>query len=163
MIFRCLAALLLFAAPLSRAGEDPGKEVFGQVVVRVFHVTNGDPKLAGDGAKPLAPAAVEKIQKEEHLKYAHYSGIGQDTKPLYRSYENWAQPLGSSDEVLVRFEAQNKPVKGTARLGLELWLSRKKVLKTDAEISAEHPLYVLGPAWRGGRLLISVSLAPKAK
>jgi hypothetical protein len=97
------------------------------------------------------------------LKFAHYSGLGVDTKPLYRTYENWAQPLGSSDEVLVRFEAQSKPSKAAARLGLELWLSRKKVLKTDAEISADHPLYVLGPAWRGGRLLISVALAPKAK
>lgn len=163
MILRLMAALMLLAAPSVRAVEDPGKEVVGQVVVRVFHVTDGDPKAAGDKAKPLAQAAVEKLQKEEHLKFAHYSGLGVDTKPLYRSYENWAQPLGGSDEVMVRFEAQSKPSGSSARLGLELWLSRKKVLKTDAEISAEKPLYVLGPAWRGGRLLISVALAPKPK
>ncbi|BCU79115.1 hypothetical protein [Luteolibacter sp. LG18] len=163
MILRCMAALMLLAASFARGQEDTGKEVVGNVVVRVFHVTDGDPKAAGDKAKPLAQAAVDKLQKEEHLKFAHYSGIGVDTKPLYRSYENWAQPLGGSDEVMVRFEAQSKPTGGSARLGLELWLSRKKVLKTDAEVSAEKPLYVLGPAWRGGRLLISVALAPKPK
>jgi hypothetical protein len=61
MRFRWLTALFLLAAPLSRAADDPGKEVFGQVVVRVFHVTDGDPKLAGEGAKALAPAAVERL------------------------------------------------------------------------------------------------------
>lgn len=156
-------ALALVLTPLSRAQDDPGKQVVGEVVVRVFHATNGDPKAAGDRAKPLPQATVDALQKEERLSFKHYSGLGADSKPLYRSYENWAQPLGSSDEVLVRFEAQSRPSGSSARLGLELWLSRKKVLKTDADISADRPLYVLGPAWRGGRLLISVALAPKAK
>jgi hypothetical protein len=103
------------------------------------------------------------LQSENRLEFAHYREIGGDSKPLYRSYENWAQPLGASDEILVRFEAQSRPSKSAARLGLEFWLARKKILKTDAEVSAERPLYVLGPAWRGGRLIISVALAPVAK
>jgi hypothetical protein len=163
MTFKWLVGMWVALAALVCAQEDPGKQVVGQVVVRVFHVTDGDPKAAGDRAKPLAPEAVEKLRKEEHLKFTHYSGLGMDIKPLYRSYENWAQPLGGSDEVMVRFEAQSRPKGNSVRLGLELWLSRKKVLKTDAEISADKPLYVLGPAWRDGRLLISVALAPTAK
>lgn len=162
----CCGLFLVMAfalAPLSKGQDDLGKQVVGQVVVRVFHATDGDPKAAGDRAKPVSKAMAQALQKQEQLRFKHYSGLGSDTKPLYRSYENWAQPLGSSDEVLVRFEAQSRPTSTSARLGLELWLSRKKVLKTAAEISADRPLYVLGPAWRGGRLLISVALAPKAK
>jgi hypothetical protein len=44
-------------------------------------------------------------------------------------------------------------------LDLEFWLSRKKVLKTDLVLEGDRPLYVLGPIWRSGRLIIAVSLA----
>lgn len=158
-----LALALILSVRLSGQETDPGKEVVGSIVVRVIHATDGDPAAAGDKAKTVSKAITERLQSEERLKFKHYREIGLDTKPLYRSYENWAQPLGASDEVLVRFEAQSRPSKSAARLGLELWLSRKKILKTDAEISAERPLYVLGPAWRGGRLIISVALASATK
>jgi hypothetical protein len=48
-------------------------------------------------------------------------------------------------------------------LDVELWLSRKKILKTDARLEGKRPLYILGPEWRGGRLIIAVALAPKPK
>jgi len=159
-----ILVLGLLLASLGLGQEaDPGKEPVATIVVRVIHATNGDPSAAGDKSKLVSKATSERLQSENRLRFSHYREIGSDTKPLYRSYENWAQPLGSSDEVLVRFEAQSRPSKSAARLGLELWLSRKKVLKTDAEVSAERPLYVLGPAWRGGRLIISVALASAQK
>jgi hypothetical protein len=46
-------------------------------------------------------------------------------------------------------------------LDLELWLSRKKILKMDARLEGNRPLFVLGPEWRGGRLIIGVALAPQ--
>jgi hypothetical protein len=49
------------------------------------------------------------------------------------------------------------------RLDLELWLSRKKILKTDALVTHEHPIFILGPGWRGGRLIVMVGLAPDGK
>lgn len=158
----CVLGLLLVMRGLGQE-SDPGKEVVGSVVVRVIHATDGEVAEGGDKSKPVTKAVSERLQSEARLKFAHYREIGVDTKPLYRSYENWAQPLGASDEVLVRFEAQSRPAKSSARLGLEFWLSRKKILKTDAEISSERPLYVLGPAWRGGRLIISVALASTSK
>ena len=158
-----LSLALILVVRVFGQEADPGKEVVGSIVVRVIHATNGDPSSAGDKAKAVSKAVSERLQSEQRLKFTHYREIGLDTKPLYRSYENWAQPLGASDEVLVRFEAQSRPSRSAARLGLELWLSRKKILKTDAEVSAERPLYVLGPAWRGGRLIISVALASTSK
>ncbi len=162
-LFAGLSLALVLAIHAFGQEADPGKEVVGTIVVRVIHATDGDPAAAGDKAKVVSKAVSERLQSEERLKFKHYREIGLDSKPLYRSYENWAQPLGTSDEVLVRFEAQSRPSKSSARLGLELWLSRKKILKTDAEVSSERPLYVLGPAWRGGRLIISVALASTSK
>ena len=81
-------------------------------------------------------------------------------QPLLRSYESWAQPLKPSDEVLVRFEARSRPTPESTGLDLELWLSRKKVLKMDVRLQGDRPLFMLGPEWRGGRLIIGVALAP---
>ncbi|HEY8990362.1 MAG TPA: hypothetical protein VIM46_00145 [Luteolibacter sp.] len=154
-----LAALWPCAAP---AQDDPGKESLGAVVVKVYYATDGDPGAAGGNAKDVPADMVLRLRSESRLKFTHYREIGSDTKTLFRSYENWAQPLGNSDEVLVRFEARNHPSRQAAFLGIELWLSRRKVLRTDAEITTARPLHVLGPAWRGGRLIVSVALEPIA-
>jgi hypothetical protein len=145
------------------AQEDPGKATVGRVVVTVYHATNGDPKAAGERAVAAPAEVVQRLQNEQRLRFEHYRQLGSDLQPLFRSYENWAQPLKPSDEVLVRFEAGSRPVKGAVRLDLELWLSRKKILKTNAELNGDRPLYVLGPEWRGGHLIIAIGLAPKPK
>lgn len=158
-----LLVLTLLAAPLMRAQEDPGKAVMGRLVVTVFHATNGDPSLAGKNAVEVPAEVIQRLRNEQRLRFEHYRQLGSDTQPVFRSYENWAQPLKPSDEILVRFEAGSRPVQGAIRLDLELWLSRKKTLKTDARLDGERPLYVLGPEWRGGRLIIAIGLAPKEK
>jgi hypothetical protein len=54
-----------------------------------------------------------------------------------------------------------EPTKDEVPLNLELWLSRKKILKSDISLRYGQPLYVLGPEWRSGRLIIAVELALK--
>jgi hypothetical protein len=157
-----IGLFLLAGCGLSTAQTDPGKDVIGMVTVTVYHATNGDAGAAGQRAKAASEQVVKRLTGEQKLKFAHYRELGKDTKPLFRSYENWAQPLPPSDEILLRFEAQSKLTKQQRRLDIELWLSRKKILKTDAAMEAGKPLLVLGPEWRGGRLIISAELAPPA-
>lgn len=142
------------------AEGDPGKEVIGMVTLAVYYGTDGDPSAAGARATDVPEEVVKRLSREEKLRFAKYRLLGRDMKPLYRSYENWAQPLPPSDEILLRFEAQSNPSKEVMRLDLELWLSRKKILKTDAPLTPDKPLLVLGPEWRGGRLILSIELAP---
>lgn len=145
------------------AQEDPGKAKIGRVSVTVYHATNGDPRKAGAKTTEVSPETAKRLRLEERLRFKSYRILGQDTQPLLRSYESWAQPLKPSDEVMVRFEAQGRPTKKTAILDLELWLARKKTVKTDARLEGNRPLYVLGPEWRGGRLIIAVALASDEK
>lgn len=152
----------LLAAP-AWSQDDPGRSPIGALTVTVYHATHGDPKVAGATAKPVPAETAERFRKEERLRFKHYRLLGQETQPLLRSYESWAQPLKPSDEILVRFEAQGRPTQKTAIIDLELWLARKKILKTDARLLGDRPLLMLGPEWRGGRLIISVALAPKPK
>lgn len=143
--------------------DDPGRARIGTVEVAVYHATDGDPRAAGEKARAVPAATADRLRREERLRFQHYRLLGQETQPLLRSYESWAQPLRPSDEILVRFEAQSRPSGGAAILDLELWLARKKILKTDARLRSDRPLFVLGPQWRGGRLIIGVALAPKRK
>ncbi|MCX6876703.1 MAG: hypothetical protein NTW21_23275 [Verrucomicrobia bacterium] len=144
---------------LGAAPEDPGKTVVGKVNVAVYYATDGDAAVAGPKAAVLGKVIEKRLRNEEKLRFKQYRLLGEDTQPLFRSYENWAQPLKPSDEVLVKFEARSRPTQAAIRLDLELWLSRKKILKTDVLLEGDRPLFVLGPEWRGGRLIIAVSLA----
>jgi hypothetical protein len=156
MIFGLLA---LIGGP-AMGQSDPGKDVLGTVTVTVYYGTDGDAAAVGERAKPVTDEVAKRLGGEERLKFSKYLELGRDAKPLFRSYENWAQPLPPSDEILLRFEAQSKLSKESMRLDVELWLSRKKILKTDAAMEPDKPMLVLGPEWRGGRLIISVELAP---
>lgn len=139
--------------------EDAGRTKVGRVSVMVYHATNGDPMAAGSKALSVSDEVADRLRLDERLRFTHYRLLGCDTQPLLRSYESWAEPLKPSDEVLVRFEAQGQPTKNTAVLDLELWLARKKIIKTDARLEGDRPLFMLGPEWRGGRLIIAVALA----
>lgn len=153
-----LAGLLISTAVL-QAEDDPGKAVLAKVAVRVIYATDGDVASAPPKAVPLDREIEERLRKEERLRFKHYRSLGADVQPLFRTYENWAQPLKPSDEVLVRFDARSRPTAKATRMDLELWLSRKKILKTDVVLEGDRPLFVLGPVWRGGHLIIEVSLA----
>lgn len=153
----------LAAAPFAIGQDDPGRTRIAAVTVTVFHATDGDPGAAGTRAKSVPADVAARLGREQRLRFKHYSRLGEETQPLLRSYESWAQPLKPSDEILVRFEAQGRPTKQTAVIDLELWLARKKIIKTDAKLESGRPLFVLGPEWRGGRLIIAVELAPEAK
>jgi hypothetical protein len=142
-----------------RAQEDPGRAKVGQLEVTVYFATDGDPQAAGEKAQEISAELSTRLGNEEKLRFAHYRALGAETQPIFRSYENWAQPLKPSDEILVRFETRIQPEKDSVMLDLELWLARKKILKTDAHLRRGHPLFVLGPEWRGGRLIIAVELA----
>jgi hypothetical protein len=141
--------------------DDPGRTDIGRVSVTVYYATNGDVKVAGKKAAAVSKATEIRLRGEERLRFTNYRVLGQDVQPLLRSYESWAQPLKPSDEVLVRFEARSRPTRETTFLDLEFWFSRKKVLKMDARLEGNRPLFVLGPEWRGGRLIIGVALAPE--
>ncbi len=159
------AGLVVWLAVGLPAAEprDPGKQTIARIETTVLLGTNGDPAVAGERASAVAPDVAGRLRASEHLRFAHYRLLGTATRRIYRSYENWAQPLAPSDEVLVRFEAQSAPRRSGQRLDLELWLSRKKILKTDVLVSGRRPVYILGPEWRGGRLIVAVGLAPEAR
>ncbi len=163
-LFLChlsVIALFVFSSTPLQAQEDPGRTKIGTLDVTVYYATNGDPAAAGGKREQVSEAIKKSLSATKELRFAHYRAMGTESKTIFRSYENWAQPLKPSDEILIRFETRMEPSKNKVPLNLELWLSRKKILKSDISLKNGQPLYVLGPEWRGGRLIIAVELAPK--
>lgn len=152
--------LIPLMVPLVAVAADRGKEAVGEVEVVVYFGTDGDPAKAGERTMEVPAATAEQLRRHEPLKFTHYRLLGSDRQKVYRSYENWAQPIKGSDEILCRFETESMISHETMRLDLELWLSRKKILKSGMALTHGKPVLVLGPEWRGGRLIVAVELAP---
>jgi hypothetical protein len=150
-------------AVMAHAAEDPGRTQVAMLNVAVYFASNDDPAKVIPKALPVSEETSKRIASDERLVFKHYRLLGEDTQPLLRSYESWGEPLKPSDEVLVRMEAQGPPTSENVVLDVELWLARKKILKTDARLERDKPLFMLGPEWRGGHLIIAVSLAPPEK
>lgn len=152
-----IACLLGMAAALR--ADDPGKEVVGTLDFRVLYGTDGDPAVAGERAKEVEEGTRAALVANEVLAFRHYRELGRDRKPVFRSYENWVEPVAGREEILCRFEVQERLAEDRLRLDLELWLSHRKVLKAAAVLAGGKPLLVRGPEWRGGRLIFAVELA----
>jgi len=143
--------------------EQAGKNIIAQLKTNVIFATNGDVKVAGDQAKTLSNEEIKRLTKSKELTFEHYRLMGGDQQPVYRSYENWALPMKPSEEILLSYEAKGHCKEGCLQLDLELWQSRNKVMKCDAALDWGKKLYVLGPKWRGGRLIIEVQVMKVAE
>lgn len=157
MLVRIFTLIALLSIAVASAA-DLGKEVIGRMRVKVYYATNNDPNAAGENlAKPQAEA-VKKLKTLRQDAYAHYRVLGIDRQPIFRSYENWLTPLKPSEELLISFEPRGEAKAGNIMLDLELWQSRKKIMKAGPTLIKGKPLYIFGPKWRGGRLLLAIEV-----
>ena len=154
MMFRRAWMMFCFSAALAvmaTAAEDPGQTRVAMLKVTVYFASDHDPAKTCPKALPVSKETAKRIASDERLVFKHYRLLGEDTQPLLRSYESWAEPLKPSDEVLVRLEAQGPSTAESVVLDVELWLARKKILKADARLERDKSLFRLGPEWRGGQ------------
>jgi len=154
--FRFLAFFVaLIAGPSFVFANDPGLEKIGSFGVQLIYATNGDIKAAGEQAKEQQ---VKEISKIAELKFAKYRLIGSDKKPILRGYENWATPLKPSKEILINFEPRKELDGERFQMLLEYWQGGRKILTTDPILKKGKSLYLLGPEWRKGRLILEVKI-----
>ena len=166
MMTRPFAILLSFFLTLisicaQDAEKDTGKEKVGRIQATLYIGTDEDVAKLGDKAKksPLVAAATAKrFRSIEKMNFKHYRTLGKDTQTVFRSYENWVSPLKPSEEILLSFESRGRTKDGGLRLDLEFWQQHRKVMKSDPVLYLGKPLFILGPKWRGGTLIIAVEL-----
>jgi hypothetical protein len=145
---------------MMQASEERARDVIGSVTVKVIYASNSTIKTSVGKTAPLPADFRERLIKDPKLRYTNYAIVGVDTKPLYRSVENWSQPIATSGDIMVRFEPQARPSKELTRLDLEVWLSRRKSLKVGVALSADTPLFIVGPQWKEGNMILAIQLEP---
>ena len=155
---RGLIALLCLFFLAEATAQDSGKDQVGELVTTLYFATNGEASLAGETARDVSEEITAALRSEKSLQYKNYKVLGKDQQPVFRSYENWASPLRPSEEILLRFESQGKALEQSMRMDLELWLSREKMMKADRVLKIAKPLFIGGPDWRGGKLILGVEL-----
>lgn len=149
--------LLLLATPAIMA-EDSGKEKVGSLCATLYIGTDEDVVKLGKKVSMLDSATEKRLRSIEKMRFKHYRKLGSDIQPVFRSYENWLAPLKPSEEILLSYESRGRSNDGGMRLDLELWQHKRKVMKTDPVLQKGSPLFILGPKWRGGTLIIAVEL-----
>ena len=138
--------------------KDPGKEPIGRIQVDLIFGTNGKVSVLGRQGKALEKGEEKRLNGSKHLKFARYRALGSVRSEILRGYDNWASPMGASEEILVSFETKGRVGQNSVRMDLELWQSRQKVLKTDPVLELGKRLYIRGPKWRVGWLISAVEL-----
>lgn len=138
--------------------NDLGKEVVGRLEMVLYYGVNdtsGDTAIEGE---KVDSSLAQTLRNQGAQKFEEYYILGVDQQPIFKSYENWLSPLKPSEEILLSFEPNEDVKKSQLLMDLELWQSRKKIMKTAQKLQLGLPLYIYGPQWRGGRLIVAVRL-----
>jgi len=151
-----ISVVILLIADL--LAQDPGMEPIGSLGVELFYATNDDVKLAGDQAQEVAKEQVKALKGIKELSFDDYRRLGADRPTILRGYESWATPLKPSKEILVSFQPIKREGPGRIQMVLEYWQSKRKVFSTNPVLTKGKSLYLLGPEWRKGRLILAVKI-----
>jgi hypothetical protein len=137
LLFTALAALVMNAAPASRAAE----AVWSGLVI------------AENVAQP-EPIPPELTRIERPLKqlfgYNQFQVIGQSSKTLKTGEEDW---LAASKYFALHVDARGESEAGYV-LNLKLYKEKELLLETDTKLSKRSPLVIKGPQVGGGQLLL---------
>ncbi len=155
-ILHILTILSLLVTRLS-AG-DPGMEAIGSMSVKLIFATNGNPSIAGSLAKEVDANDIKQLKAIKELEFSDYRLLGTDTPNILKGYESWATPLRPSKEILVSFQPIKRTDAGKVQMVLEYWQSKRKIFSTNPLLTKGKTLYLLGPEWRKGRLILAVQI-----
>jgi hypothetical protein len=151
-------AFLILALPV--VAEDPGNEAVARLRTVLIFGSDDDISKVVPEALALEKGHVARLKALKGVDFENYAFMGVDEKPVWRSYTNWAEPMKGSQEILLSFEPNSEAGASGVRLDLELWQSKRKVMKTTQSLRTGKWLYIVGPKWRGGRLLLGIELLP---
>jgi hypothetical protein len=158
-----VSAFVWFAFLGAAAAEDPGKESVARLRTVLLFGTNDELSKVVPDVKMAEKGHSTRMQLLEDLNFSCYGLLGMDVKPVWRSYTNWASPMKGSDEILLSFEPNSAAEEDGVKLDLELWQGKRKVMKTTQPLKMGKWLYIAGPEWRGGRLIVGIELLPLAE
>lgn len=159
------AAALLCSAAFTNAQEAPppitasGKHATdGHVWGALIFATNDAAQLTGTQGK--APADIPNLNERlaKAFPFKHFEIIGQHRQDIFREYESWVVP---SRDLFMKIDSKGPADNGGVNLHLQVWREQQVLVKSDAVLRKDSPLFIGGPPWKNGRLIFVLSLEHK--
>ena len=116
---------------------------------------------------PAAPGHEEKVAADEVVltslesrlrkvfPYTNYHLIGRHSQKVFKEYESWVVP---SKDLCLKIDSRGPADGGGVNVHLQLWQDTKVLVKSDAVLLLDKPIFLGGPEWRRGRLIFVVRL-----
>ena len=154
---------LLFCAATVRAQEPPPQAVMtsvkhatdGHIWGALIFATNETELLTG-GKEPEhadLPKLHERLAKV--FPYKHFEVLGQHRQDIFREYESWVVP---SQDLFMKIDSKGPAENEGLNLHLQVWRRHQVLVKSDAILRKDSPLFIGGPPWKKGRLIFVVYL-----
>ncbi len=105
-----------------------------------------------------ADASVVKALEERLKKVfrqSHFHLIGKHTQKVFKQYESWVVP---SKDLCLKIDSRGPAEGGGVNIHMQLWQDTRVLVKSDAVLRPDKPIFLGGPDWRGGRLIFVVRL-----
>ena len=145
--------------------QDPGTEVIGQVRTEVLFGTNGPVSSLGDSVVSVSVGEKTRLRKVSKLEpYRNFVKLGSVEQNILKGYKSWAQPIRNSEALMVTFQPQAAIKESRKlRLDVEYWQKSKMALRWDRVFEVGKRVYLVGPKWRDGNLIVTVELVSLVK
>lgn len=156
--------LVICTALASAQGEPPSvvssvkHATDGHVWGALIFATNDATQLTG-AKEPIhaeLPRLNERLAKV--FPFKHFEILGQHRQDIFREYESWVVP---SRDLFMKIDSKGPADKGGVNLHLQVWREQQVLVKSDAVLRKDSPLFIGGPPWKQGRLIFVLFLERK--
>lgn len=148
-----LALLVLLAAPLIAA--DTGKLEADAKVWSGLYYAGPEDETKGVVPEGRAAKLVERMKKVEQLQFPTYRLIGAVSEDVLKEYESWVLP---SEVFFIKLDSLGRDEEGALNATLNIWQQKNVLLKASMKLRKGRPMFVRGPKWGEGYIVIALLL-----
>lgn len=151
----CATAQDVASTPVS---PSPKHATDGHVWGALVFATNNADQLTGAtvAAHVDLPKLHERLAKV--FPFKHFEILGQHRQDIFREYESWVVP---SRDLFMKIDSKGPAENNGVNLHLQVWRQHQVLVKSDAVLRKNSPLFIGGPPWKDGRLIFVLFLESK--
>ncbi len=144
------AALLIASVGPASAQQGPDAKQDGQIWGALFFGTDSEVEEVTEGN---AKAVTERLRKAFDEK--HFQLLGEHTQAIFSEYESWVVP---SKDIFLKIDSKGPAKDGKGiNLHLQVWREKNVLVKTDV-VLRKDPIFIRGPKWGDGYLILAIEL-----
>jgi hypothetical protein len=156
-----LCLLMPISAGTAQEVTNPTATMQAQVDGMLFFATDEAVPTATEEAKADEKAVGVETLKDLRTRLGksfpqkNFQLMGKHTQMVFKDYESWVVP---SKEICLKIDSRGPAESTGINLHLQLWQDKKVLVKSDATLKPNQPIFIGGPNWRKGRLIFVVML-----